>query len=115
MWAQSWNSPAAFANSDGGQLYLGIDELKPEKRRVWRGFDDMEAANGHLQAFEQLFPLGRDFQYTFLRCPGEQGVVLQVQIRKTADIKRAADGHVYIRRGAQKLRITGPEELLICA
>jgi ATP-dependent DNA helicase RecG len=59
---------SAFANSDGGDLYVGIDEVGPEKARRWRGFQDQEAANGHLQIFEKLFPLGTDFQYEFLRC-----------------------------------------------
>ena len=50
---------SAFANSDGGDLYIGIDEVKSgaAKDRQWRGFADQEAANGHIQAFEQLFPL----------------------------------------------------------
>jgi ATP-dependent DNA helicase RecG len=59
---------SAFANNDGGDLYVGIEEIGPPKRRNWRGFADIEAANAHLQVFEQLFPLGTDFQYEFLRC-----------------------------------------------
>jgi ATP-dependent DNA helicase RecG len=102
---------SAFANSDGGELYIGIDENKAKKTRTWRGFDNQEAANGHIQIFEQLFPLGQDFQYTFLSCQGEFGLVLQVQILKTQDIKLASDGVPYIRRSAQKLPVTTPEAL----
>ena len=61
---------SALANADGGELYVGIDEVGREKNRKWRGFTDVEAANGHIQIFEQLFPLGRDFAYTFLSCAG---------------------------------------------
>ncbi|WP_063890494.1 ATP-binding protein [Burkholderia ubonensis] len=100
----------AFANSDGGELYVGIEEL-PGGGRRWRGFDDQEAANGHLQIFEKLFPLGRDFEYNFLRSERHPGLVLQVAIKKTAQIMRASDDNVYVRRGAQKLRLTSPEEL----
>src|SRR5207247_8561375 len=56
-------SLSAFANADGGELYIGIDEVKflKFKRRKWNGFVDQEAANGHIQALESLFPLGQDF------------------------------------------------------
>lgn len=104
-------SIAAFANADGGELYIGIDEDKSESRRSWRGFDNVEAANGHIQPFEQLFPLGGYFEYSFLSCEGESGLVLQVQIRKTPDIKKATDDEVYIRRGAQNLRLDTAEAL----
>src|SRR5512138_113552 len=70
---------SAFANADGGELYVGVDEIGLQKTRRWRGFTDVEAANGHLQVFEQLFPLGRDFAYTFLSCPGETGLVLKIE------------------------------------
>lgn len=104
-------SIAAFANADGGELFIGIDEDRQSGTRQWRGFENVEAANGHLQPFEQLFPLGVDFEYTFLQAENSAGLVLQVQVRKTQDIKRATDGQVYVRRGAQNLPILEPEAL----
>jgi ATP-dependent DNA helicase RecG len=101
---------SGFANADGGELYVGVDETGPEKQRGWRGFADQEAANGHLQIFEKLFPLGRDFQYTFLECDGNEGIVLQVQVFKTRDIMVASDGKAYVRRGAQSLPVTTAED-----
>lgn len=97
---------AAFANTDGGDLYIGIAEQMlggNAKRREWAGFADIEAANGHLQAFERAFPLGKDFQYEFLRCANRPGVVLHVQVSRTQGIVKATDGKAYIRRGAQNL------------
>lgn len=102
---------AAFANADGGEVYVGIDEDKLTSTRAWRGFADTERANGHLQAFEPLFPLGTDFDYSFLHCDGAPGLVLQVQVRKTSDIKSATDGQVYLRRGAQSLPVATPMAL----
>lgn len=102
---------AAFANADGGEVYLGVDEDKAVRKRFWRGFADPEAANAHLQVFEQLFPLGTDFDYCFLDADDADGLVLQVLIRKTGDIKKASDGEVYIRRGAQNLPVTTPAGL----
>ncbi|HEY4590715.1 MAG TPA: ATP-binding protein, partial [Thermoanaerobaculia bacterium] len=72
---------AAFANASGGEIYVGIDELAGPagaKIRKWRGFADPEEANGHLQAFEQVFPLGSYYTATFLSCQSEIGLVLQL-------------------------------------
>jgi ATP-dependent DNA helicase RecG len=102
---------AALANADGGELYIGVDEDSQTKMRAWRGFQRVEDANGHIQPFEALFPLGNDFDYTFLTCEGSAGFVLQVQVRKSSDIKRASDGIAYLRRSAQNLPITTPEGL----
>lgn len=100
------HSISAFANTDGGDLYIGIGEEMlggNVKRRDWSGFPDVEAANGHIQAFERVFPLGKDFQYEFLRCPARKGVVLHVQVSRTREVIRATDGKPYIRRAAQNL------------
>jgi ATP-dependent DNA helicase RecG len=105
---------SAFANTDGGDLYIGVGEQLlggNVKKRHWSGFADIEAANGHMQAFEKAFPLGRDFQYEFLRCDKRAGVVLHVQVMRTQGIVEAYDGIPYLRRGAQNLPQTTAEEL----
>ena len=102
---------AAFANADGGELFIGISEDRITGTRHWQGFNNVEAANGHLQPFEQIFPLGNDFEYNFLSSESSTGLVLQVQVRKTQDIKLATDGEVYVRRGAQNLPVNSPEAL----
>ena len=100
---------SALANSDGGDVYIGIGEAQLAggvKRRIWSGFRDVEAANGHVQSFERLFPLGTDFQYEFLRCEGLPGLVLHFQVSRTQSIMKAVDGTPYVRRGAQNLPVT---------
>src|SRR5437660_3205443 len=77
---------SAFANADGGELYIGIGEQLlggGVKKREWAGFGDIEAANAHMAVFEQCFPLGKDFQYEFLKYPGRPGVVLHVIVSRT--------------------------------
>lgn len=103
----------AFANAAGGELYIGIaeDEFFGAKTRYWRGFADQEAANGHLQCFEALFPLGAEYSYQFLRAPGSQGLVLHVFVQRTPQIARASDKKVYVRRGAQNIPIKGEAAL----
>jgi ATP-dependent DNA helicase RecG len=105
---------SAFANADGGELYIGISgrESLPFPHK-WDGFSEPEEANGHLQAFESLFPLGEDFLYTFLSHPKQTGIVLQVIVRKTKAVIRASNGTPYIRRGAQSLPVDTPEKLAL--
>jgi ATP-dependent DNA helicase RecG len=105
---------SAFANTDGGDLYIGISEQilgGNVKKREWAGFPDVEAANGHMQAFEKHFPLGKDFQYEFLRCAGRPGLVLHVQVSRTPGIVRATDGKPYLRRAAANLPQDRSEDL----
>jgi ATP-dependent DNA helicase RecG len=105
---------SAFANTDGGDIYIGINEQLlggNVKKREWSGLPDAEAANGHLQAFAKIFPLGKDFQYEFLRCANRRGVVLHVQVSRTQEIIKATDGIAYMRIGAQNLPQSLPEEL----
>lgn len=102
---------AAFANADGGELYIGIDEDKSTNTRYWRGFNNPEEANGLIQTFESFFPLGQDFSYTFLACEGSNGYVIQATVQKTKDIKKSSDGTIYIRRGAQNLPLVKDEEI----
>lgn len=54
---------SAFANADGGELSIGIDEDKTNRTRSWRGFTSVEDANGHIQAFEATFPLDGFVEY----------------------------------------------------
>ena len=104
---------SAFANADGGELYIGIEEKKllKFKRRKWNGFADQEAANGHIQGLEKFFPLGQDSDYAFLAAANKPGLLLQVSVRKTAAVMKASDGVVYVRRGAQKIPYTAREDL----
>ncbi|HEV7242992.1 MAG TPA: ATP-binding protein [Thermoanaerobaculia bacterium] len=105
---------SAFANAAGGELYVGVDErVGPggAKIRSWRGFADPEDANGHVQAFEQISPLGTYVRATFLRSATDVGLVLQLEILKTREIIKATDGLAYVRRGAQNLPQTTAEQL----
>lgn len=105
---------SAFANSDGGELHVGINEKidrEGNKTRCWDGFDDIESANAHLQVFENLFPLGSDYQYEFLHSESEKGYVLHVLVNRTKAIAKASNNIPYVRRGAQNLPIDTLEKL----
>ncbi|MCG5240953.1 ATP-binding protein [Azospirillum doebereinerae] len=104
---------SAFANAAGGDIYIGVDEREEDGRkfRSWRGFGDVEAANAHLHTVEAMKPLGGHYIAEFLRCEGMPGSVLRLEVLKTKDIIKASDGHVYIRKGAQKYRVETSEGL----
>jgi ATP-dependent DNA helicase RecG len=90
---------------------IAENEFMGTKVRTWRGFRDQEAANGHLQSLEALFPLGAEYSYEFLSCPGSHGVVLHIAVQRTPQIARAHDKKAYIRRGAQNIPVKGADAL----
>ena len=104
-------SVAAFANAEGGELFIGIDEDRSRGTRHWRGFVDVEAANGHIQILDQLFPLGSNFRLEFLANNKRAGLVLKILVGKTRDIRVASDKKIYVRRGAQNLPITEQDRI----
>ena len=110
--AKLTRSISAFSNAEGGELFIGIDEDEVKEVRSWRGFKSVEDANGFIQSFEELFPLGEEYSYDFLKTNSGKGLVLKVDIKKTRDVKRASNDKVYVRRGAQNLPISHPEELV---
>jgi ATP-dependent DNA helicase RecG len=66
---------------------------------------------GHLQAFEDYFPLGQFVDYEFLRqsAAPDAGLVLRASLQKTPDVKRSSEGKIYVRRGAQNWPLTDDE------
>jgi ATP-dependent DNA helicase RecG len=110
---KSGRTVSAFANASGGDRCIGIGEteLLDVKVRTWRGFKDQEAANGHLQSLEALFPLGAKYSYEFLSCPGSIGLVLHIAVQRTPQVARSHNKRIYIRRGAQNIQVTGIEAL----
>lgn len=102
---------AALSNAEGGELYVGIEENKDTRANTWAGFNVPEDANGHLQAFESLFPLGDGYSYAFLRSATDPGLVLKIDISKSREVKAASDGKVFVRRGAQNLPVDSDEAL----
>jgi ATP-dependent DNA helicase RecG len=102
---------SAFANTAGGELFIGIDEKGHKKERGWRGFTDMEAANDHISVIEKMSPLGNHYRADFMTCKDELGAILHLTIFKSKDILNASNGVPYVRRGAQKQAVKGDDAL----
>lgn len=99
---------SAFANASGGEIMIGIEEVTGLSgiERKWDGFEKPEDANGFFQVLHELDPVGSSFTVQFLEAEGEPGLVLHVLIEKTQAITTASDGHAYIRKSAQGLKVT---------
>lgn len=103
---------SAFANSDGGELFVGIEEPSSGGPKTWNGFESVEAANGLIQAVTSVLPLGQGCRMTFVGSDGRTGILLQIEVLKSRDIVKTTSGDVYIRRGAQNLPVTLAEALV---
>lgn len=106
-------SISGFANANGGELLIGVCEYPEQGKKIrrWEGFVNQESANGHLQTFESLFPLGFGYSYTFLRSENHPGLILQATVLKSREIVHTSDGGVCLRRGAQNLPVDTPDKL----
>lgn len=96
---------SAFANSSGGEIYIGIEEKINinGKIRIWDGFADQEACNAFFQLLHDLDPLSNNFSAQFLKSQKSQGLVLHLMISKTGSIICATDGKTYVRANASSV------------
>lgn len=97
----------SFSNAEGGELFIGVED----DPREWRGFENIESANAHIQTFEEFFPLGDGYIYSFLSNDNQPGLVFKIEIQKSRAVKYASNGKVYLRRSAQNLPVVGDEAL----
>jgi predicted HTH transcriptional regulator len=52
--AKMSESVSAFANADGGELWIGIHENSAMRQRSWNGFLRIEDANAHIGPHTRL-------------------------------------------------------------
>jgi ATP-dependent DNA helicase RecG len=109
---------SAFANADGGEVYLGIKEKtikgteRQEKRGFWEGFGKPEDANNFIATIDRLFSFEERCCYEFIN-HANQGLVLHIEVPRTKNLVKASDGKVYLRRNASDKRQDGEEVLQI--
>ena len=94
---------SAFANSSGGDIYLGIREENDTKIKHWEGFLSIEEANGFIQVISSLLIVDNNYQIVFLKHPELDTYVMQVTVFKTQSIIKNTKGTAYVRKGAQNL------------
>lgn len=106
-------SLSSFANTSGGELYIGIGEDKSDlnKPKFWSGFADFEAANSHCQIVHELFPLEADITTEFLTSSKQPGYVLHIVVAKSRSIVKSTGGDIYIRINALNHRLKSDDEV----
>lgn len=96
----------AFANSDGGDLYVGIEDKAEQGERIV-GFHEPEEANGAIATLlEGTSPAVENLNWEFLDTQGK-GLILHFSIPKSPKVHYTAAGDCYIRLNAQKIKIKG--------
>lgn len=96
----------AFANSDGGEIYLGVEDKKVSGDRV-DGFHEPEEANAFVAVLlEQTKPAVENVVIEFLRTP-KGCLILHLIIPKSPKVHYTASDDCYIRKNAQKIKIKG--------
>ncbi|AGP40236.1 RNA-binding domain-containing protein [Sorangium cellulosum] len=95
----------AFANTDGGDIYIGIEDPEVRGPRI-RGFEKPEDANDVIQALSDVLPTvdGVDFEFLAFE---RGGYVLHVSVPKSPRVHYTADSECYIRRNASTRKIKG--------
>lgn len=98
----------AFANADGGDLYVGIEDKKVTGERLI-GFGSVEEANEIIEVLlHQTKPSVENVNIEFIDF-GHNGYVLHVSIPKSPLVHYTADGTCYIRINANSKKIIGEQ------
>lgn len=96
----------AFANSDGGDLYVGIEDKSKQGERLI-GFKEQEDANGVISTLlEQTTPSVENVLVEFIDLE-DNGLILHFGIPKSPKVHYTASSDCYIRVNASKLKIKG--------
>ncbi|WUR12031.1 ATP-binding protein [[Empedobacter] haloabium] len=96
----------AFANSDGGDLYIGIEDRKVTTERII-GFAEAEDANAIISTLlEETKPAVESVFVEFIQV-SSKGLVLHFAIPKSPKVHYTASGDCYIRVNAATKKIKG--------
>lgn len=96
----------AFANADGGDIFIGVEDKVQTGERVI-GFLEQEEANGVLSTLlEETSPSVENLLVEFLEVEGK-GLILHIGIPKSPKVHYTSAGNCYIRVNASKKKIIG--------
>jgi len=101
---------AAFANADGGELYVGIGDHSEADRYVSL-FSNLEQANQCVAQVMNMFNNGLEYVgCEFLSCDNK-GYAALFTIQKTPFVVRTSAQKTYRRQNAQDRELTSPHDL----
>lgn len=103
----------SFANSDGGDLWVGVEDKKCTGERI-SGFIFKEDANNIITTLlEQTKPAVENIDTEFIDF-ANRGFVLHFSIPKSPKVHYCSNGDCYVRINASKNRIFGEKVTELC-
>lgn len=103
---------SAFANTNGGEIYLGISRTEDKTIYYWDGFSDQEAFNPYTSLLDEILPSYEAYSIDAYQHPSNGTWVFHITIQKTNGIIYASDKKAYQRSGVQNLPCDTTEKLL---
>jgi len=104
--AKLQESFVAFANADGGELFIGIEDQKYQKGERVRPFVNREEANSILNVLlEETEPAVEGIGVGFLQVL--DGFLLHITVPKSPKVHYTSSGDCFIRLNANKNKIKG--------
>lgn len=103
---------SAFANTNGGDIYIGISHREDRNLYYWDGFSVEEDTNPYITLLDDIMPTCEDFIIESFTYPDYDSVVLHLVIHKTQTIIYASDSKAYVRHGVQNLPCNTDDKLL---
>lgn len=103
---------SAFANANGGDIYIGISHQKDKNIYYWDGFLVEEETNPYITLLEDIMPTYEDYIIESFICPIYSSLILHIVIHKTQTIIYATDTKAYVRHGVQNLPCNTDDKLL---
>jgi ATP-dependent DNA helicase RecG len=79
-------SISAFANTAGGELFIGITQTNNKHTSEWIGFRAYEDSNGIFAYIQSVNAVADSYTGVWINCREYNGHVLQLIIPKTRDI-----------------------------
>lgn len=100
----------AFANADGGEIYVGVEDKKIQGERIV-GFKSIESANNHIKVcMEETKPSIDNIDLEFIDF-GQKGYILHILIPKSPRVHYTSGDECYVRLNANSVKITGEKVL----
>lgn len=103
---------SAFANTNGGEIYLGISRGEDKTAYYWDGFNDEESFNSYASLLDEILPSYETYSIDAYQHPIDHSWIFHITVHKTNGIIYASDKKAYQRHGVQNLPCDTTEKLL---